>query len=399
MLCKKCGAQIEDDAKECVFCGEKFAQGAEVTVENTPVEVDSAVETIVADERSTHEIFEENERKKRQQTEEIVVDEKTQQLNEINERRELKKKKQKRNKIMLVAALCIVIAGVAAGGAYYLKKDINRGEVVTVTPTPIPTPKVTPTPDQTAQPSESPQATQNTQGQAATSNNGVVTGPVKVTTTRKPVSEATPAKTQSPQTAKPATQASSGASIKGTNAKTYKTPQKQSGALDTAIVSELVVGGEVIDDGTTKNPVMTFTMNNATYYAYVSKGSWTEFINGKYMTISAVATPQKYKGNTIYDISKLVYYTGEDYIIADSGVRLLSESELKGYSKNQLALARNEIFARHGRRFDTKEYSDYFTAKSWYKLNDNYDYSTEVNNINDIERKNVDTIKSVEISK
>ena len=32
MLCKKCGAHIEDDAKECAFCGEKF-----LAVEPEPV--------------------------------------------------------------------------------------------------------------------------------------------------------------------------------------------------------------------------------------------------------------------------------------------------------------------------------------------------------------------------
>lgn len=392
MLCKKCGAQIDDNAKECAFCGEKFDQDIEIVADDFAEE--AVAQATVTNERSTHEIFEENERKRRQQNE-AIIDEKTQQLNEINERRELKKKREKRNKILLIVILCLIIAAIAAGGAYYLKSASEIDEVVTVTPTPIPTPKVTPTPTpeatEEAQPTEQAQSTN--QGQATTSPQGGVSGPVKVTTTRTPITTAAPAKTSAPA------KVANSASRKGTNAKTYVTPQKQSGVVSDAIVSKLAIGGEVIDDGTTKNPVMTFAMDGVTYYAYVSKGSWTEFINGKYMTVSATATGEKYKGNTIYDISKLVYYTADDYVIADSGVRLLTEAELQKYSKSQLALARNEIFARHGRSFTTKEYADFFAAKSWYKTSDKYDYEVEGNNINDIERKNVDLIQKVELSK
>ncbi len=397
MLCKKCGAQIDDNAKECAFCGENFDQGTDVAKDDFTEE---AAVAAVTNERSTHEIFEENERKRRQQNE-AVVDEKMQQLNEINERRELKKKREKRNKILLIIILCLIIAAIAGGGAYYLKTASERDEVVTVTPTPIPTPQATPTPtpEATEEAERAEQAQNTNQGQGTTSPQGGVTGPVKVTTTRTPITTAAPAKTAAPvKTAAPLESANS-ASRKGTNAKTYLTPQKQSGVVSDAIVSKLAIGGQVINDGTTKGPVMTFAMDGVTYYAYVSEGSWTEFINGKYMTVSATATGEKYKGNTIYDISKLVYYVADDYVIADSGVRLLTEAELKEYSKSQLALARNEIFARHGRSFTTKEYADFFAAKSWYKISDNYDYEAESSNINDIERKNVDLIKKVELSK
>ena len=38
----------------------------------------------------------------------------------------------------------------------------------------------------------------------------------------------------------------------------------------------------------------------------------------------------------------------------------------KGLTKEQLGLARNEIFARHGRMFDTAEIQQYFDSRSWY---------------------------------
>ena len=37
------------------------------------------------------------------------------------------------------------------------------------------------------------------------------------------------------------------------------------------------------------------------------------------------------------------------------------------YSTDQLELAKNEIYARHGRRFVTEYISDYFNSKSWYQ--------------------------------
>lgn len=44
-----------------------------------------------------------------------------------------------------------------------------------------------------------------------------------------------------------------------------------------------------------------------------------------------------------------------EYIIPDSSTRLLTAADLNGLSKNELRLARNEIFARYGRRFKDQE--------------------------------------------
>lgn len=52
--------------------------------------------------------------------------------------------------------------------------------------------------------------------------------------------------------------------------------------------------------------------------------------------------------------------------------RVLSEAELQGRSKAELRVMRNEIFARHGRIFQSTDLQDYFAAKSWYKQDPNY---------------------------
>ena len=51
---------------------------------------------------------------------------------------------------------------------------------------------------------------------------------------------------------------------------------------------------------------------------------------------------------------------------SESNSAYLTRDQLEGLSKDQLAYARNEIYARHGRRFQDQMFQDYFNAKSWY---------------------------------
>lgn len=58
--------------------------------------------------------------------------------------------------------------------------------------------------------------------------------------------------------------------------------------------------------------------------------------------------------------------TGE-YFFPDSNSRYLTDEELAPYSYDQLELAKNEIYARHGRQFVTQRIADYFNSKTWYQ--------------------------------
>lgn len=57
----------------------------------------------------------------------------------------------------------------------------------------------------------------------------------------------------------------------------------------------------------------------------------------------------------------------EEYILPDSDKKRVTNSDLKSLSSRELQLARNEIYARHGRKFDTSWIRSYFEDKSWYK--------------------------------
>lgn len=72
--------------------------------------------------------------------------------------------------------------------------------------------------------------------------------------------------------------------------------------------------------------------------------------------------------------------------------RLLNTPYLMNIPREQLRLMRNEILARHGYVFKTKDLRDYFSSKWWYKP------GTSNNNIrlSIIEQTNVELIKSEE---
>lgn len=55
-----------------------------------------------------------------------------------------------------------------------------------------------------------------------------------------------------------------------------------------------------------------------------------------------------------------------EYLLADSDSRYLTEDDLAGFTAEQCRLARNEIYARHGRRFRDSVLQRYFDSLSWY---------------------------------
>lgn len=54
------------------------------------------------------------------------------------------------------------------------------------------------------------------------------------------------------------------------------------------------------------------------------------------------------------------------YILPDSATCRLTQADVADLTWEQCCLARNEIYARHGRIFQTKQIAAYFAAQSWY---------------------------------
>lgn len=89
------------------------------------------------------------------------------------------------------------------------------------------------------------------------------------------------------------------------------------------------------------------------------------------------------------------YCDDDDYILPDSGTRKLTNSDLAGLDADELELARNEIYARAGRRFNTEYIQDYFDDKWWYVGTIEPEDFTE-DMLNDVEKYNVNFIRNYE---
>ena len=87
-------------------------------------------------------------------------------------------------------------------------------------------------------------------------------------------------------------------------------------------------------------------------------------------------------------------YDGE-YILEGSDREYISESVIRGLSDEELMLARNEIYARHGRIFDDRDIREYFTSQSWYEGTIHPDDFSE-DMLNEIEKENVERIVAEE---
>lgn len=80
-----------------------------------------------------------------------------------------------------------------------------------------------------------------------------------------------------------------------------------------------------------------------------------------------------------------------------SNTQYLSISDLYGFTAEEAALARNEIYARYGYNFSNEEYQTYFDAQSWYQSVAGLDSSTFNDSVfNVYEKANIDVIKEYE---
>ena len=83
------------------------------------------------------------------------------------------------------------------------------------------------------------------------------------------------------------------------------------------------------------------------------------------------------------------------YIFPDSAQRYMSVEELNGLPLQLINYGKNEIYARHGRRFRSQELQGYFDGQSWYSGNISPDDFDE-NSLNEYERINAHMINDFE---
>ncbi len=80
----------------------------------------------------------------------------------------------------------------------------------------------------------------------------------------------------------------------------------------------------------------------------------------------------------------------DDFIIGWSDSSRLTESDICRLTPIELTYARNEIYARHGRRFNSTELQDYFDSKWWYTIDDDFEDS----DLSALEKANAELIRN-----
>ncbi len=87
------------------------------------------------------------------------------------------------------------------------------------------------------------------------------------------------------------------------------------------------------------------------------------------------------------------------YILPKSDKEKLTRADLEGLTKEQLRLARNEIYARHGMIFGVSDLDNYFATKSWYKPTIPFGEFEDKVEMSIVEEQNIILIQQVEKEK
>ena len=123
--------------------------------------------------------------------------------------------------------------------------------------------------------------------------------------------------------------------------------------------------------------------------------AWAVFrIFGGNMENEAAWQYSEAQDSTVYEESA-DSAVSQEYILPDSNSRYLSYADLEGLSQYEVMLARNEIYARLGRRFNDNDIRAYFESTSWYNPVYTPDEFTDAF-FNEYEQANVDLIVAYE---
>ncbi|MCQ2414574.1 MAG: YARHG domain-containing protein [Lachnospiraceae bacterium] len=114
----------------------------------------------------------------------------------------------------------------------------------------------------------------------------------------------------------------------------------------------------------------------------------TQLIVGPY-------TLPKVREGEIPDIEGYSSSSTSEYMVPGSDSRYITDIDLIGFGAWECKVARNEIYARYGRQFNSQELQDYFNSKSWYQ-GTTPAASFDDGVLNQYEKENIKTIQNFE---
>lgn len=123
-------------------------------------------------------------------------------------------------------------------------------------------------------------------------------------------------------------------------------------------------------------------------------------IRGKNVLAGSAGSERKYIANADVNTSFSGTYWNSDFIFPSSSKSTVTEADLRPLSLAEMRIARNEIFARHGRQFKDPMLNKWFYSKAWYlRINPKYspaEFDARPDQMNAVEKANIAFILKTE---
>lgn len=117
---------------------------------------------------------------------------------------------------------------------------------------------------------------------------------------------------------------------------------------------------------------------------------------GEQLRSEAQEGDQSWRANALqetYGERAAAQNSSEGMVFSQSATKALSAEDVKGKSSEEIWLAKNEIYARHGRSFSNPDLAEHFSKQPWYKANPDYKDA----NLSPLEKRNAMYLHIVEL--
>lgn len=141
------------------------------------------------------------------------------------------------------------------------------------------------------------------------------------------------------------------------------------------------------------------------YTVLEGAGVWINMLNAQPVSQTAQVSVLDYQVNSRKPEGRTDFYAdgrvvgADEFIIPEAQSRLLTESDLSALTLKGISYAKNELYAKYGRKFKSRELTEYMSTKTWYigiYEPEEYDSQIVQNRMNEYERKNVELLAARE---